>query len=255
LSGLAEGVHTFAVTATDAATNTSTASVTFTVDTTAPVITVPGDITTAATSESGAVVDFSVTASDTVDGDVSSGVLCDYVSGDTFPIGDTVVSCNITDAAGNTASDHFKITVTDATAALDSISAVRTDATADDTYANGWEWTFHFTLPFAETNFAMKFSDFSDGTHTIPVAGNMQYYTSQASGAADETHAVTITAADTYPDAVTLDGDAGTGTEGRQVDVTVQMKIPADAIGGTYSASYGASSTDPHHAPPPLILD
>jgi hypothetical protein len=76
------------VTATDAATNTSTASVTFTVDTTAPVITVPGDITTAATSESGAVVDFSVTASDTVDGDVSSGVLCDYVSGDTFPIGD-----------------------------------------------------------------------------------------------------------------------------------------------------------------------
>src|SRR5215218_9255506 len=59
-------------------------------DTTPPVITVPEDITEEATSPDGAEVSFEeeVTAEDDVDGAVD--VSCDYNSGDTFPIGETV---------------------------------------------------------------------------------------------------------------------------------------------------------------------
>ena len=42
-------------------------------------------------------------------------VSCDYSSGDTFPIGETVVTCSAQDAAGNTAEESFTITVQDIT--------------------------------------------------------------------------------------------------------------------------------------------
>ncbi len=82
-------------------------------DTTPPVITVPDDITDEATSPDGAEVSFEVSADDDVDGAV--GVNCDYDSGDTFPIGETVVTCRAVDAAGNSAEESFTITVQDTT--------------------------------------------------------------------------------------------------------------------------------------------
>ena len=62
-------------------------------DTTPPVITVPEDITEEATSPDGATVSFEVSAHDDEDGPVD--VDCDHNSGDTFPIGETVVTCNM----------------------------------------------------------------------------------------------------------------------------------------------------------------
>jgi Ca2+-binding RTX toxin-like protein len=96
--------------ATDAAGNTATASFMIIVqDTTAPVITVPGTITEEAASPNGAVVTFEVTAQDDVDGSVP--VTCTPASGSTFPIGETIVECTATDAAGNTATASFTVTV------------------------------------------------------------------------------------------------------------------------------------------------
>ena len=85
-------------------------------DTTPPVITVPEDIAEEATSPDGAEVSFEeeVTAEDDVDGAVD--VSCDYNSGDTFPIGETVVTCTAEDAADSAAEESFAVTVQDTTA-------------------------------------------------------------------------------------------------------------------------------------------
>ncbi len=79
-------------------------------DTTAPELTVPADITTQATSKSGAVVTYSASATDLVDGIVTPA--CSPASGSTFVIGTTPVTCTATDAHGNKASKSFNVTVT-----------------------------------------------------------------------------------------------------------------------------------------------
>lgn len=82
-------------------------------DTTPPVLSLPGDIVAEATGPDGAVVHWSATAVDDHDGPVP--VTCEPASGSTFPLGETVVACSATDAAGNTATGSFKVTVVDTT--------------------------------------------------------------------------------------------------------------------------------------------
>jgi hypothetical protein len=78
-------------------------------DSTAPTITVPAPITVNATSPSGANVTYTVTATD--DTDPNPLLTCTPLSGSLFPIGETTVSCVATDAAGNTGTASFKVTV------------------------------------------------------------------------------------------------------------------------------------------------
>jgi hypothetical protein len=80
------------------------------VDQTPPDLTVPADETVAATSADGAVVTYTATASDAVDGPVNA--TCSPTSGSTFPVGIDTVSCSATDDAGNQANGKFTITVT-----------------------------------------------------------------------------------------------------------------------------------------------
>jgi HYR domain len=78
-------------------------------DTTPPDIFVPDDITGEATGPDGAGVSFEISAEDNVDGAVD--VSCNYDSGETFPIGETIVTCTAEDSAGNTAEESFTVTV------------------------------------------------------------------------------------------------------------------------------------------------
>src|SRR5262249_43523181 len=78
------------------------------VDSTPPVLTVPADISVFATSPAGAVVTFSVSAVDDVDG--STPVTCVPASGSTFPVGTTTVNCSSTDAHGNRGTGSFAVT-------------------------------------------------------------------------------------------------------------------------------------------------
>ena len=94
-------------------TATGTFSVTV-VDTTAPVLTLPADMTVEATGAGGATVTYTASALDAVDGPITPS--CSPVSGTVFALGTTVVSCTATDAAGNTASGTFSVTVVDTTA-------------------------------------------------------------------------------------------------------------------------------------------
>ncbi len=109
------GTTTVTVSATDAAGNVATGSFTITVqDTTAPVLTLPANLTLEATSAAGAMATFSASASDLVSGGVP--VTLSPVSGSTFALGTTTVNASATDAAGNTATGTFTIKVQDTTA-------------------------------------------------------------------------------------------------------------------------------------------
>ncbi len=101
-------------------------------DITLPVISGATDIIAEATSASGAVVNFTVTAHDAVDGDVT--VTCDPTSGSTFALGVTTVNCSASDTAGNTATASFKVTVVDTTPP---VIAAYGDVTAEATSASG----------------------------------------------------------------------------------------------------------------------
>ena len=77
---------------------------------TTPTITVPSNITTPATGTTGAVVSYTATAHGAKSPVISFS--CRPVSGATFPIGTTTVTCNATDANGGTATASFSVTVT-----------------------------------------------------------------------------------------------------------------------------------------------
>ena len=111
-----EGLATFSITATalvgggiGSATATTNAS-SVTVDKTAPMLTLPANITTPATSAAGAVVNYSASASDAGSGVATSSFL--PASGSTFAVTTTTVNASATDMAGNTATGSFTVTVT-----------------------------------------------------------------------------------------------------------------------------------------------
>jgi hypothetical protein len=75
-----------------------------------PVITTSGDVTAKATSPEGAVVTFTATAKDKLDG--TRPVICTPASGSTFPVGKTTVSCWSSNSLGKLKSTPIIVTVT-----------------------------------------------------------------------------------------------------------------------------------------------
>lgn len=80
-------------------------------DTSPPVLNVPSEIIAQGTSPAGAVVTFTVTATDNVG--VTSGPTCSPASGSVFPLGGSGVTCTASDAAGNTGTAQFVVSVKD----------------------------------------------------------------------------------------------------------------------------------------------
>ncbi|MDP9469306.1 MAG: HYR domain-containing protein [Chloroflexota bacterium] len=228
------GTTTVNCAAEDAAGNEATGSFTVTVvDTTAPALDLPDDITEEATSANGAVVSFTTSADDIVRGDVD--VLCTPASGSTFGLGTTTVACEATDAAGNTASGSFTVTVADTTAP---IIAAHGDETAEATSANGALVTY--TAPTA--------TDAVDGTLTascLPASGSQFALgtttvicnVSDAAGNAATATTFTVTVEDTT--APIIDSHANetaeaTGPNGAIVTYTAPNAT--DAVDGTITA-------------------
>ena len=79
-------------------------------DTTAPVVTVPADVTAEATGPNGAKVVYGdVSASDIVDGPMNPS--CSQASDTVFALGTTTVTCTAIDAASNKGTNSFTVTV------------------------------------------------------------------------------------------------------------------------------------------------
>jgi hypothetical protein len=90
-------------------------------DRTPPTIVTPASLTVDATAATGAIVTFSVTATDPDDAVAALG--CTPPSGSRFPIGRTWVSCSATDTHGNTATAGFAVYVNGAAEQLKALAA------------------------------------------------------------------------------------------------------------------------------------
>jgi hypothetical protein len=126
--------------ASDAAGNDAvqTSFVVHVVDTTPPAVAVPADFDVEATGPGGAVVTFSSSALDIVDGAVATN--CDFVSGTTLALDTpTLVTCSATDAHSNIGYGTFTVTVVDTTPPAVTVPA---NMTVEATSAAGAAATF-----------------------------------------------------------------------------------------------------------------
>ena len=117
-STFALGTTTVTCTATDKSGNKGSATFQVTIgDTTGPSVTVPANLTREANGPAGAVVSFTASASDVVDGPLTpAAITCIPASGSTFPLGKTTVTCSASDSHGNAGHSSFTVTVVDTTA-------------------------------------------------------------------------------------------------------------------------------------------
>ena len=117
-SGSTFAIATTKVTCTAADTHGNTGSASFNVtvkDTVGPEITVPSKTVVEATGPHGAIVTFTVSATDAIDGPVAPPIPCTPASGSTFALGTTKVTCTANDSHGNTGTGTFDVVVQDTT--------------------------------------------------------------------------------------------------------------------------------------------
>jgi len=81
-----------------------------TVDTVAPLVIVPSDMTVSTTDSAGIIVEYTAKAIDDVDQVIPA--VCTPASGSVFVVGDTTVTCSAVDTAGNTSTQSFLVSVT-----------------------------------------------------------------------------------------------------------------------------------------------
>ncbi len=218
------GTYTGSLDLTDATGTTVTRSFTVTVggsDSTAPVITLSGNLTAEATGPGGAAVTFALTATDETDGTVA--VTATPASGSVFALGTTTVTATARDAAGNVATRTFTVTVTDTTAP---VIAPLAAVTAEATGAAG-----------AVVTFAPTATD---------LAGAVTVTTSVASGGtfALGTTTVTVTARDAAGNTSTssfdvIVRDTTKPVIAAQANLTVEATSAAGAV-----ATFAPSATD-----------
>ncbi len=124
------------------------------------------------------------------------------------------------------------------------ITAVKTFASADNTFENGWKWVFDVTVPTDEIVLQMKFADWTNSAGAILAGGNIRFYSAQFSNASDGERAITVGATNTYSDSASLivGADLDVAKAGRQIQIAVETRVPVGSAGGSYGTSYGIKS-------------
>ncbi len=223
-SGLADGPHTVAVRATDIGGNEGEDSVTFTVDTTAPTVSITEPADDALLASSSLDVEWTATGADATEYSVDGGTW-QAVSGTTVTVsslsdGEHTISVRVADLAGNTAVDSVTVTVDTAAPTVDitapAAAAVLTEAdvtvefSADDGAGSGVS-AMEVSLDggawvAADSATAHAFAGLAEGDHTVAVRA-------------------TDAAGNTGSDSVSFSVDLA---EVDDVDPTVSITSPAD---------------------------
>lgn len=117
-----------------------------------------------------------------------------------------------------------------------------TSGVADNTYANGWSYTFNITLGTGVNATRVKLNNFTmttDSTKTIGVPGNVVMNYTNASG-----YAKSYNVLESYNESATIDPlfDLDSSAAGVQGNVTIYVKIPSGTVAGAYSTSYAFGS-------------
>jgi len=228
------GVNPVSCSATTAGGTTNASFNVMVIDTVPPVLTVPGTIHANATSPSGAVVTYSVSATDAVSG--TATVTCDPPSGSTFPIGTTTVQCYAQDASFNIRFGQFDVIVTfDVTPPVLSLPA---NITAEATSASGRVVTYS-AFAMDDTDGAVPVTcDHASGS-TFPIATTTVQCTASDSHGNVANGSFTVTVRDTTPPALSLPAN-----------------ITAEASGPSGKAvSYTATATDLVDGSRPVTCD
>ncbi|MEW5940445.1 MAG: HYR domain-containing protein [Chloroflexota bacterium] len=237
------GTTTVNCSATDAAGNVGTNSFDITVqDTTPPTLDLPAPITVEADGPAGSVVTFSVGATDIVD--PAPSLSCDWNSGDTFPLGTTLVTCNAQDWAGNVGTGAFSVTVQDTTAPVLSLPApitVEADGPA------GTVVTYSVSATDDVDPAPAIACDWNSGD-TFPVGMTLVTCTATDSQGNSSNGSFSVTVQDTVAPIVSVPADIvaeATGPAGADVTFTASATDTVDPLNPSVSCVPASGSTFP----------
>ena len=155
------------------------------------------------------------------------------------------VSGDVADEAGNlmenSDSSYGFMTVDDSTVLeVTSITALEAFAEANGQWEDGWKWNFYVTVPNDELSLRMKFADLVSGSNVISAGGNIRFYSEQS----ENEGPIVVEEANEYSSAMYLTGDLNDDQLGRQIIITVEVRVPTGTPGGSYSTSYGIETND-----------
>lgn len=227
------GDTTVSASSTDSNGATTTGSFTVRVrDTTAPAVTVPGNIVVEAAGMSGRVVTFSPSATDAVGG---VSLTSTPASGSLFPIGQTQVQVTATDAAGNTGSGTFTVTVSDGMAPVvtvpDNIGPIE---------ATGPSGAIVTYLAQATDTVGVKSITYSRGSGVFfPIGITTVTVTATDNAGNSGSASFTVTVRDTTPPVITPPADVeltSTSENGRRLTFTTGWA--ADLVDGLVDVTY-----------------
>ncbi|MFD2833827.1 HYR domain-containing protein, partial [Christiangramia antarctica] len=210
------GVTTITFTATDASGNTSECSFTITVeDNEDPTISCPADINqNVDAGVCGAVVNFETPSGLDNSGNVTVEQTAGLESGQVFPVGITTISFTAKDAAGNSITCSFKVTVADDEApVIDDINNITTNTDAGICGA-----IVNFTVPNATDNCEVESVILTEGLEpgtVFPVGVTKVTYTATDNNGNIATSSFTVTVVDNdapsieCPDSITVNVENG----------------------------------------------
>jgi hypothetical protein len=179
-----------------------------------------------------------------------SVILDNLLAGTTyhFSVSSTAASGTATSSSGTASSSDQTFTTTAASSsatstplAIDGATAVRTSATADNVFDDGWEWVIHFTVPDNENAFRIRFSDWGNASNSFPAANDIRISSAQSSNASTPSSGV-VESGNGYSGWLYLNGDTASSTAGRQIDLTVEVRVPFGTPTGSYSSTFTAQS-------------
>ena len=219
-------------TATDDAGNTSSGSFNVTVvDTTAPTLVLPGDTFASATGPGGAVVDYTVSATDLVD--PNPIVDCAPPPGATFPLGVTAVSCTATDNEGNSSSGGFDVTVLDEGLPLLDVPG---DLVVEATGPTGAQVTFTVTASDDVDPDPLVVCAPASGT-TFPLGATTVECTATDDVGNQTAGSFTVTVSDTSPPILDLPSDITAPASGPQGAIVTFEATATDLVAGDVPVS------------------
>ena len=208
-------------------------------DTTSPVIESHGDVTAEATSSAGAEVAYaSPNATDNVD--ATGPAICEPISGSSFPIGTTAITCNKTDASGNIAtSTAFDVIVQDTTPPeITIIGNAVIDLSVSDAYSEEGATAADIVDGSLEVQIDNSAVDTSQpGSYTVT------YDVSDAAGNQATQVTRTVSVSDAEAPVITSTSDIteeATGPDGASVTYDESALTATDDVDGTISVDGGS---------------
>ena len=234
------GTTTVVVTASDTGNHSATASFTVTVrDTTAPVVAAHANVIAEAMGALGALVNYAAgTTTDAVTANPALAYSQD--SGTVFPLGVTTVTITATDAAGNTSTGTFTVTVQDTTGPVITVPA---NIVAEATSAVGAAVSFAVSASDAVDGPANAVPDHASGS-TFPLGTTTVLVTASDTGNNNSSASFTVTVLDTTAPVVTPPANRTVpATSPSGAVVSYPAATVTDAVGVaslTYSQNSGA---------------